>query len=301
MRSRFAEAAGRRAGRWGRESGRGTSGVESGPRAETVRYWDRIAAVWAGGRPAPVWRRHSDSVNERILARWLPPGSLARVLKTDLFDEAVSGGMAPFLADRARDVVYADVSPAVGQAARRRHAGIHAVSSDVRSLAFANGSFDAIVSLSTLDHFGCESEILASLCELARALRAGGRLVLTMDNPANPAVWLRNALPQRWLFRAGLVPYRMGVTCGRRRLTRLLRTAGFEVEATTAILHCPRILAVAMANAADRSESEPGRDRLLRVLASFEALEKWPTRFLTGYYVAVLARKLPPAPPEEPR
>ena len=82
---------------------------------------------------------------------------------------------------------------------------------------------------STLDHFRSHSEIVTSLRELLRVLRPGGQLLLTLDNPANPLVGLRNALPFGLLHRLRIVPYYVGATCGPRGLRRLLPQVGFEV------------------------------------------------------------------------
>ena len=115
--------------------------------------------------------------------------------------------------------------------------------------------------------------------------------LLTLDNLAHPAVWLRNILPQRLLLGLGLVPYRVGATCGPRRLEAYCRNAGLEVTDTTAILHCPRALAVAGAGLLERRGSRRTQCRYLAALASFERLERWPTRFLTGHFTAIHARK----------
>jgi hypothetical protein len=124
---------------------------------------------------------------------------------------------------------------------------------------------------------------------LNRALASGGQLLITMDNLANPVVWLRNALPFRWLNAVGLVPYYVGATGGPRRLRGYLQQAGFEVLETTAILHCPRVLAIVLARYA---EGRKQTQRLfLRFLLAFERLERWPTRYLTGYFVAIRAVK----------
>ena len=89
-------------------------------------------------------------------------------------------------------------------------------------------SFDVVVSNSTLDHFETRDEILTSLRGFHRILRPGGRLLLTMDNLANPAVALRNALPYALLRRSKLVAYPIGATAGPGRLRRMLKDAGLR-------------------------------------------------------------------------
>ncbi|MBI3797384.1 MAG: methyltransferase domain-containing protein, partial [Deltaproteobacteria bacterium] len=156
---------------------------------------------------------------------------------------------------------------------------------------FADGAFDAIVSTSTLDHFHSHAEVIASLQEFRRVLRPTGQLFLTLDNLANPIIKLRNALPFRWLHRLGLVPYYVGVTYGPRRLREVLQQVGFEVLEVGAVMHCPRVFAVVIARLLERHTGQESQRRFLRFLLAFEHLAYWPTRFLTGHFVAVRATK----------
>ena len=254
------------------------------------RYWDEVGAEWARTKPQWLWRRHSDAVNTRLLRRWPPAAGSARLLKTDAFDEAVGEGLFPLLEAQARSVVQMDLGGSMVRGLRERHPGALGVVADVRALPFASGSFDAVVSLSTLDHFASTDEIAASLAELRRVLGRDGQLVLTLDNPLNPIVALRNALPYRWLHRAGLVPYQVGATLSPQNLHRALHEAGFHVVASDAVLHAPRVLAVALAELLARWGASRAGDLLLRALMACEVLERLPTRRLTAYFTAVRAR-----------
>ncbi len=267
----------------------GTSTPPHSP-PDAVQSWDNIAGKWADGRDA-LWRAHSDAVNVALCRRWLPI-RMSRLLKTDAFDEASSSGLWPWLREAADVVETIDLSPAMAKMARRRHHRLSVTVADVRALPFQDQAFNAVVSNSTLDHFTHASFIAESLTELRRVLVADGRLLLTLDNPDNPALALRGALPFSWLNRIGLVPYFVGATFGWRQLTRVLYACGFEVMEVTAILHCPRVVAVQAARLAGRC-SPTSQRRFLAALARFESAERWPTRFLTGHFVAVLARPRP--------
>ncbi len=256
-----------------------------------ARYWDTLAGAWQKTHRQTLWRVHSDAVNVALLARWLPAGRVKRLLKTDLFDEAFSDGIYPLLRSRAHCVVGMDLSALSLTAAVLRHTGLQATWADVRHLPFADGAFDVIVSNSTLDHFESLDEMVASLYELCRVLRAGGQLLLTLDNLANPVIALRNSLPFPLLNYLGLVPYYVGATCGPRRLQRILRQVGLEVLEVSAVMHCPRMLAVAMAHMLERHAELETQRRFLRFLMAFEHLSRWPTRFLTGHFVAVRAMR----------
>ena len=222
-------------------------------------------------------RAYGDEVNRLLLERWLPK-SADRVLKTDLFEEAVGDGLARLLGDRFRQVDAIDVSQTVADEAVRRHLELNVVCCDVRELPYEEGAFDAVVSTSTLDHFETVAEIGEALRELRRVLVPGGTLVVSLDNLSNPLVAVRNALPFRWLHRIGLVPHYVGATCRPSELQRLLAGTGFDVQATTAIMHVPRVIALAVGG---------GMDAML----GLERLGRLPTRFFTGQFVAARAVK----------
>lgn len=265
--------------------------------------WDEMAGVWLEGAPARLWRAHSDAVNARLLDAWLP-GPLGQVLKTDLFDEAVSPGLADPLLARAVRVTGIDVNQRIRDAAARRRPEIRAVEADVQELPFADGAFDTIVSNSTLDHFDDTGEIHASLRELARVLAPGGRLLVTLDNPWNPVVGLGKALRGAGLNRAwqrtgastakvGLAPYYVGATLGRDELADALSACALEVVRTGTIVHAPRLLAVLAGSALEPRLGDGGERRFLRALEACEGLGRLPTRRVTGHFVAALARRPP--------
>jgi SAM-dependent methyltransferase len=262
----------------GRPNERGAAGERG--------YWSHVGERWKAGRPDRVWRAHSDAVNARLLRRWLPREEGGRALKTDLFDEAFGEGLVEPLAERYSTLVGIDLSQIVVEEGIRDSSRITGVRCDVRALPFADGAFAAVASISSLDHFQTEEGVVAALAELRRVLVPGGRLILTLDNPANPIVGLRNRLPFRLVHAFGLVPYYVGVTAGRGRARALLESAGFETLEVTALMHCPRVLAVPVCRLVARL-GDGARARLLGFLAAFERLEGWPTRFRTGHFVAL--------------
>jgi len=255
------------------------------------RNWEAALAPLLDDAHGALWRAHCDALHEGLLSRWLERERFARALKTDLYDEALGDGLVAPLSQRAESVVGVDLAANVVRAAQIRHRGLCSVQADVRRLPFAAGSFDLVVSNSTLDHFSRRAEIETALREIHRVTTHDGRLLLTLDNLANPAVALRNALPLRWLRRVGLVPYPVGATLGPRGLQRLLRRVGFEVCDTDAVLHCPRAIVVARARRLQRRNPTSTHAAFLHRLRRWERLATWPTRFVTGYFIAVHARK----------
>jgi SAM-dependent methyltransferase len=260
-------------------------------RTVEAHYWNEIAGVWRDTCPQALWRAHSDLINASLVSRWLGSGPVGGLLKTDLFDEAFGPGLYRLLKNRSRSVTGIDISALTLSAALSRRGDLTAACADVRHLPFADDAFDVVVSNSTLDHFASFEDVILSLRELRRVLKPGGHLLLTLDNLANPLVALRSFVPFSLLNRLGLVPYYVGATCGPRRLFRILRRLDWEILETDSLMHAPRVVAVAIAGFLEKYAAPKTRQRFLRLLMSFERLSSWPTRFLTGYYVAVKARK----------
>jgi SAM-dependent methyltransferase len=259
--------------------------------APTARYWDAVAAEWQEEAPQRAWRAHCDVLSCELLRCGLPQRRVTRALKTDLFDEAVSRGVVSPLADAVDSLHGVDISRRIATMARARYPDLGAVTADVRALPYADDAFDLVISLSTLDHFLTSHEVLVALRELYRVLRPEGLLLITLDNPVNPVVALRNALPADLLNRLGLVPYFVGATLGPRGLRRALENIGFEVRELSAFLHCPRLPAVVLSGLFARHASTAGGQRFERTMGRFERLARWPTRFITGYYVVAWASK----------
>jgi SAM-dependent methyltransferase len=261
-------------------------------------YWDSVGTDWCRRRPYKLWREFSDRHQSALLARRMgghirsriAAGERLDLLKTDLFDEVAGRGVVPWLIESGVHVTGVDLAPQIVAEAVARNPGLEAVVADVRSLPFADASFAVVFSGSTLDHFGVVADIHVALREICRVLRPGGTLILTLDNLDNPVVRLRNGPLLGLLRRIGIVPYQVGATLGHRRLEREVRAAGFEVAATNAVLHCPRVLAVAVAGAMERL-GRSWQEAFIRGAASWESLGRWPTRWLTGHYVAIHAVK----------
>lgn len=257
------------------------------PSSET-QYWNEVAQERAVHR---LWRKHSDAVNLHWLRREMPRHRVSRLLKTDLYDEALGDGLVAWLSTKAEIVVGIDLAPTTVQVASRRQHGLRASVADVRRLPFSDEHFDAVVSNSTLDHFQTSSELTDCLKELSRVLRPGGELYLTLDNPLNPLIALRNALPFRLLNRISLVPYYVGATFGPRHLSAELERAGLRVLHLGTLLHCPRVVVVKIAEILERCAAPAAQERFLRHLMSHEKLANWPTRFITGNFITARAVK----------
>ena len=172
---------------------------------------------------------------KRLITAALPSLAGCTLLKTDLWDEAKNTRIMQWAADQGSRVYGIDLSEPVVRAARAEFRGrrVRPAISDVRRLPFADGSFDAIYSMGTVEHFA-ETEMAVG--ELARALKPGGRLILGVPNRHDP--FLR---PLMVAILNGLGAYGYGYekSYSRRDLKRMLLAAGLEVRMESGLLFMP--------------------------------------------------------------
>jgi len=151
------------------------------------------------------------------------------ILKTDLYVEAKDFGdnYLPHLKD-GNSFVGMDISFRTVQMAResqkQRLCKMEFVVADARHLPFKEDAFDAVISDSTLDHL--PPKLLPhAISELARILRNGGKLILSLNNIYNiPAAVIRRINYLRnpyWFF---------AFSTSLRKALSILRRAGFRIR-----------------------------------------------------------------------
>jgi len=205
-------------------------------------YWSDIARQHKPWIEYPVWRAYCDALHTGLMDQWLSGKRFRSSLKTDLFDEACGCGLIDELRKISGRVTGMDISRDIADGAAARHPEINTAVADVRELPFESGSFDFIVSNSTLDHFEDTRDLEKSVREIIRVLAPGGHLLITLDNPVNPVVALRNRLPSACYGRSSLAPYFVGRTVSLSTMGRLLESCGCEVMETKHIMHVPRLI-----------------------------------------------------------
>jgi exosortase/archaeosortase family protein len=203
------------------------------------RFWQGVGIEFPGLTGAESTTFYFEN-ETRLLSEHLELRG-SRLLKSDLWDEAKNTRILQWAGDRGAVVFGVDISEPIVRQARQAFAGRRLCASvaDVRALPFEDGSFDAVYSMGTIEHF---AESQAAVGEMARVLKPGGRLVLGVPNRLDP--FLRPLLVAA-LFRMGLYGYGFEKSYSRRGLRTLLERAGLDVVAETGILFIPGWLRMA--------------------------------------------------------
>ena len=268
-------------------------GKNRGISGSDARRWDSVAESLHNGLwMDPVLAEHYRQVHLEMCARWAPSTTRPRILKTDVFAEAVCPPRA-FSWDIAQDgqLVAFDISAHLTRQARTHasalgYADTVYLVADARRLPFADGAFDIIVSDSTLDHFSDTPDIAVSLREMARVLRPGGTLIITLDNPRN----FTQPLMKLWL-RLGWAPYFIGRTLPRTALIMALEDAHLTVIKSDAFLHHLRFFTKSGLRMIRRIIPRHAEGIGRTMLKMTEGLGRLPTREQTALFVAACAVK----------
>ena len=201
-------------------------------------FWAGVGAGFPdlGGAASTEYYAHNE---QRLLTEHLGPLDGRSILKTDLWDEAKNTRILAWAHARGARTYGIDISPPTVDLARETFAALPSAApfggavADVRDLPFRNGSFDAVYSMGTIEHF---DETDRAVAEIARVLKPGGQAIVGVPNRHDP--FLRPLLATI-LQAAGLYGYGYEKSYSRRGLRRLLEGAGLEVVAETAILFMP--------------------------------------------------------------
>ena len=279
----------------------GPAGQAAEPRGDAARAaaddeQSRYKGFWADvGENFPDLGRARSTAQYRYDERWLlrtylPALAGRRLFKTDLWDEAKNTRILRWAAGEGARAFGVDISPAIVADARRGFAGeglvLNGVRGDVRTLPFRDGSFDAIYSMGTVEHF---DDTDGALREIFRVLRPGGTAIIGVPNRRDP--FLRPLLVAL-LYRIGLYGYGFEKSYSRPVFRRMLERAGFAVTAETGILFVPGWLRMADLFC-HTSRLAPLRwcARLTGLLcAPFDrASRRWPRLRRHGYLLATVA------------
>jgi len=240
--------------------------------------------------------RQKRDLHIELFREWVP-ARVRLALKTDVFEEAFGeDALLADLAPLAETWIAVDVAADTVFKARASMAlpSAQFLVCDARRMPLRSESLELVVSNSTLDHFATRIEFEAAVAELARVLRPGGRLLITVDNPHNPLYF-----PLRWLSKARHSPFDLGYTPSLSSLQKTLEHAGLRVIATSSLIHNPRVLSTAFFLLLRRSWGARADGPIQRFVNAFAKLERLPTRNFTACFIAACAVR-PPASGEPP-
>jgi SAM-dependent methyltransferase len=200
------------------------------------RFWARVGERFPDLGGAASTRYYAEN-ERRLFTEHFPALDGLRVMKTDLWDEAKNTRILTWAAAQGARVFGIDISePTLRQAeATFVAAGVplRAAAADVRAIPFRDGSFDAVYSMGTIEHF---AETEQAVGEIARVLAPGGRAIVGVPNRHDP--FLRPLMVSA-MYAVGMYGYGLEKSYSRRSLRQMLERAGLEVEAETAILFIP--------------------------------------------------------------
>jgi SAM-dependent methyltransferase len=211
------------------------SPVQTGAKGVAYRrFWAEVGEQFPDLGGAASTRYYADN-ERRLFAEHLPNLQGLKVFKTDLWDEVKNTRILAWASQHGARAYGVDISPPIVMRAREAFADdpLRCAVSDVRALPFRDGSFDAIYSMGTIEHF---DETEHAVREMARVLKPGGRAIVGVPNRHDP--FLR-PLFATILQALGMYGYGYEKSYSRRALREMLERAGLVVVAETAILFIP--------------------------------------------------------------
>lgn len=154
-------------------------------------HFDSIAGEYDESIPEHI-RAHYLKKRTRLLTREfsrkcdgsaIPPERLKEMKFLDV--GCGTGTLMRSLAARGLNVAGADASEGMLEIARRSGSG-EVVRADSSELPFPDCSFDGVYCVALLHHLIERDRVAATLSEMARVARPGGKIIVIDHNPANP-------------------------------------------------------------------------------------------------------------------
>ena len=194
--------------------------------SDAIAYHESLAAGWSGRYASGGMKRRAEFFQTDVLPRLAPAG--------DWLDLGCGSGVfSRMVAARGANVLGLDGSPAMVEAAKcaTKGQGARFAVGRVEDLAAMEQTFDGAICLSVIEYLDRPADALAAL---AAHLKPNGRLGLSAPNRASTLRLAQRALrPVAELAGAKSLAYMDSSRhlWTRDELARLLRAAGFEIEA----------------------------------------------------------------------
>ncbi len=261
--------------------------MNSNGNGTTSAKWDAVAAGMPDFSTAPstaYYRNREIALIERAVG----PLAGKRVLKLDLWNEAINTRILGWMSEAGAEAVGLDVSHVVTRRARqnahRENLDISILGADIRHLPFCGESFDVVYTMGTLEHI---AEYRDAMREIHRVLKVGGVAVIGVPNFWDP--FLR-PLIVAVLEALDRYPYAPEKSFTRAELRRDVESAGLEVRSMTGILALPGVLRMLDLFLHVRQGLSPRwTEWFIRPFDRAEARFPWLDRI--GYLVTAVATK----------
>lgn len=173
----------------------------------------------------------TDRLEAELIATLIEPLGGKRILDVGCGD----GALTVRLAAEGADVTGLDADPCMLAAARARAktsgTATTFVDGDIRSLPFADGSFDTVMAITVLCFVGDAERVVQ---EMARVLRPGGRLVL--GELGRYSLWAAKRRVAGWL---GSKTWRNAMFRSANQLRQLAMAVHLEVEPVRGAIYYP--------------------------------------------------------------
>jgi SAM-dependent methyltransferase len=211
-----------------------------------------------------------------------------RVLKLDLWNEAVNTRILQWMQSEGAEVFGLDISRVTTHRAYLNgpdsHRSMRVIQADIRNLPFEPDSFDFVYTMGTIEHI---NEYQEAVREIHRVLKPGGKTIIGV--PHKWDLFLRPLLV-RALALFERYPYSPERSFSAGELSLVVENAGLRVARRTGILSSPAIIRMADCFFYRRKIAcHTLSSALLWPFAFFELRYPWLGRF--GYLLALVAEK----------
>jgi len=251
--------------------------------------WDQIAIKFPDLFPAASTQYYREREIE-LLGRTVEPLNGKRVLKLDLWNEAVNTRILHWMSAAGATCHGLDVSHVTASRAKAGTNGFTVIQADMRHVPFRDRSFDLVYTIGTLEHI---EEYREALREIFRVLKPGGLIIAGVPYKWDP--FLRPVLVSL-LDAVGKYPYSPEKSFGQREFAQIVKSVGYRVKEQTGLLAFPGLIRLMELFLLRRKVKWPGLFSLL--LTPFGRLEaRYAWYRAKGYLLVVVAEKPGPVTP----
>ena len=145
----------------------------------SASHFDHVAGVYDHSLPSHVVEHYLRKRVNFVVARCPPPGRGLDV-------GCGTGVLAERLVSAGYEMAGVDPSEGMLEVLRTRSPRVKATRASGTELPFESDSFELALSVAVMHHIAAADAVAATLAEMVRVIRPGGRVVVWDHNPRNP-------------------------------------------------------------------------------------------------------------------